>query len=131
MTYREIYRAALRLVSESDGNLANEDYEERAGYILAILCNECAPIEKKYCAAHSVTRTPFTPCAEVTLSAEFPLQDVFINAAIYYLSAMLVADENEELSDRFFELYTDALSAILADLPCTKQRIVNEYPTLI
>ena len=55
MTFRELYNSALRLVSETDDNLMNEDYEDRAGYILAAFCNECAPVEKKYCKANGLT----------------------------------------------------------------------------
>lgn len=131
MTYRELYQSALRMVSESDGEGLHADYEERAGYLLAAFCNECASIEKRYCEANDLTRAGFSPQSVIALDDRFPLQDAFVPAAIYYLSAMLVIDENEDLSDRFFELYTDSISTIQAGIPCVKHRIVNEYSNLI
>ena len=130
MTYRELYQSALRMVSEDGESTFNEDYEDRAGYLLAAFCNESAPIERKYCEANGVTQKSFSPKAMVTLSDSFPFHEVFVPAAIYYLSAMLVSDENEALSDRFFALYTDAISSIQRDLPYVKQKIVNGYPHL-
>ena len=129
MTYRELYDSALRIVSETDEN-TNMDYEERAEYILAAFCSECAGINKKYCKANSLTETDFSPKSVVALSERFPLHEVFVPAAVYYLGAMLVSDENESLSDRLFALYTDAISAIQEGLPWSNHKIVNRYPNM-
>ena len=131
MTYRELYDSALRIVSENDQNLVNEDYEDRAGYILAAFCTECAPIDAKYRVANQMLSNQFTPVSVVKLSNQFPLKEIFAPAAVYYLSAMLVSDENETLCDRLFELYTDAISSIQDNLPCLSESIVNCYPNLI
>ena len=131
MTYRELYDSALRIVSETERDFTNEDYEERAGYILAAFCNECSSIDKKYRAAHNLTEARFAPKTVVSLSDSFPLNEILAPSAVYYLGAMLVSDENESLSDRLFELYTDAISTIEAELPCLNQKIVNRYPSLL
>jgi hypothetical protein len=130
MTYRELYDSALRIVSETDGNFTNEDYEERAGYILAAFCGECASIDKKYRSTHGSPESQFVPKALVALNESFPLESVFVPAAVYYLGAMLVSDENEALCDRLFALYTDAISAIQAEIPWSNQKIVNHYPDM-
>ena len=130
MTYRELYDSALRIISESDGNLTNEDYEERAGYILATFCNECDVIDQKYCDAHGLAKTGVSPKTCVTLSESFPLNAILAPAAVYYLGARLVSDENVSLCDRLFELYTDAISSIQAGIPWSKHKIVNQYPNV-
>ena len=129
MTYRELYDSALRIVAETDGD-ANEDYEDRAEYILAAFCSECAPIDKRYCKANKLSETNFSPKSVVDLSERFPLEEIFAPAAVYYLGAMLVSDENESLSDRLFALYTDAISAIQSGLPWSNHKIINNYSDL-
>ncbi len=137
MTYQELYDSALRLVSEtcraSDGEqiLENEDYRERAEYILATFCNECAPLDKKYREIHhAAAAVPYTPVTSVSLNSNFPLKEIFAHAAVYYLGAMLVSDENESLCDRLFDLYTDAISSIQSNLPYATESIVNRYADL-
>ena len=130
MTYQELYDSALRIVSESDQNLVNEDYEERAGYILATFCNTCSAIDAKYRIANKLPAITYSPLSVVDLSDTFPLKELFAPAAVYYLGAMLVSDENESLSDRLFGLYADAIASIQGDLPCRSESIVNCYPEL-
>ena len=130
MTYQELYDSALRIVSENDQGFANEDYEERARYILATFCNTCSAIDAKYRKANMYPSISYTPLSVVTLSGSFPLKEIFAPAAVYYLGAMLVSDENEELCDRLFELYTDAISSIQDNLPCLSEPITNCYPEL-
>ena len=153
MTYQEIYDAALRMICESTNSEENADYEERAPYILATFCNECAPIEVAYCKAHKILPPNIAPLVRIAMIDTFPLNARFSAAVVYYLCAMLVIDENEALSDKFFSLYTDAVSLVQAsiekaeqsssaqsgsnsgtDTPsesptqCTLEKIVNRYP---
>ena len=82
MTYRELYDSALRIVSETDEN-TNMDYEERAEYILAAFCSECAGINKKYCKANSLIETDFL---QLHLASPFlqQSQHILIVVASYF-----------------------------------------------
>jgi hypothetical protein len=111
MTCKSIYDAALRLLNETDKNAL--DYEDRAGYILATFCTECSGLDNRYRVQNG--EGPKSPFAKLYLELDstFPLSNVLLPAAQFYLAAMLVIDENEELSDRYFAKYTDAVSSIL------------------
>ena len=111
MTCKKIYDAALRLLNEREQNAA--DYEDRAGYILATFCTQASPIDNRYRAEQG--DGPKAPFSKLYLELDntFPLSDILLPAAQFYLAAMLVIDENEELSDRYFAKYTDAMSSIL------------------
>lgn len=112
MTCRDIYRAALRMVCEKETEGDTSDYEDRAGYLLAAFCTEASKADNR-CRMES-GEGPVPPFARVflDLDSEFPLLEVFLPAAEYYLAAMLVIDENEEMSDRYFARYTDAMASI-------------------
>ncbi len=111
MTCREIFGAALRLLCEAENSAA--DYEERAGYLLATFCTETSPIDNRYRIANGEgEQLPFAKVF-LELDSEFPLSDIFLPAAEYYLAAMLAVDENEDLCDRYFAKYTDALASIV------------------
>ena len=45
MTLKEIYKNALALLAESLDVSDNEDYEERAPYILATLCSQLSGLD--------------------------------------------------------------------------------------
>lgn len=131
MTYRQIYENALRLICETDSAMDTADYEERATYVLATFLGQCAPIDRQYRAAHQMSAHSVLPVACVDPDHTFDLADVFASPAEYYLSAMLVLDENEEMSERFFSLYTDAISSLLDSLPCACESIRDRYTLLI
>ena len=131
MTYRQIYENALRLVCETDSTMNVSDYEERAAYILATFLGQCAPIDRQYRAAHQMGAQAVVPVACVDFDHTFDLADVFITPAEQYLAAMLVLDENEEMSERFFSLYTDSVSALLDSLPFSCNSIEDRYKLLI
>ena len=128
MTYREIYKAALRLLCENDSG--NSDYEERAEYLLATLCTELSSADNRYRALCG--EGPQPPFAKVCVDADdtFPLSDVFLPIAEYYLAAMLVIDENEELSERYFALYTDRLGELFATPRAQAKPIRDRYRLL-
>lgn len=130
MTLREITDAAIRLVCENPADVATNDYTERAAYILPAFCGQCSALDDRYRLAHAVkAKTPLS-ATYMEPEATFPLTDVFIAPATYYLAAMLVVDESEELSDRFFALYTDALASIESALPATTEAVTDRYGLL-
>ena len=138
MTYREILNSSIRMVGESDENGNSSDYEERASYLLATFCTECAALDKKYRIANEMSASNFSAKAYVELEDSFPLCDVFSPAATYYLAAMLVLEENEDMSEALFARYSDALAALTpvstptpSSTPATCKPIVNRYPFLM
>lgn len=127
MTYRDLFLTAVGMTGEEIDGGEIGDYEDCAPYLLATFCRECAEIDKQYRTAHSLGTASVPRGACVDMDEEFPLADILSPAASYYLAAMLVADENEELSDRFFTLYTDSLAAILSSLPASAAPITDRY----
>ena len=127
MTYRDVLDAAVKLLCEDSDYGYAEDYAARAPYVLATFDMECAAADRAYRQSHGLNEATAasTPC--VQLGAEFRLSEPFFPAALYYLSAMLVMDENEVLGEKFFELYSDTLSKILDSLPATVSKIVDSY----
>ena len=130
MTYRQIYENALRLICESDGTVDTADYEERANYILATFLGQCAPADRQYRSAHRLSAQTVIPVACVDPDETFVLADAFTTPAEHYLAAMLVMEENEDMSERFFTLYTDEISTLLASLPCSCESISDRYTLL-
>ncbi len=127
MTYRSIFDSAVAQIAEQVGSNEISDYEERAGYILASFCALTADADKRYRAANKLATVSHPELACVDLDSTLTLHAVFAPVAAYYLAANLTADENEAMSDRFFELYSDAISSILAGLPCATSPITDVY----
>ena len=118
MKCSEIFKSALRLLNEKGAEDENEDYAERAPYILSTMFSESAKTDKKYREANGLgEQGAFSPIY-VELSEEFPLASRFASAATFYLASLLILDANEELSDTFYEKYCDSMSAILSEIPC-------------
>ena len=127
MTFLELFENALHAISETATNGDTSDYEERASYILATFCTQCAGLDHRYRSAMGDFSQPKADATYVALSETFPLSEIFAPPAIYYLSAMLTLDENETMSEKFFELYSDALASIQASIPCSCKPIEDRY----
>ncbi|MBE6554051.1 MAG: hypothetical protein E7666_06900 [Ruminococcaceae bacterium] len=127
MTYRNIFDSAVAQIAEKVGSYDVSDYEERAGYILASFCAITADADKRYRAANRLPAVTQPETACVDLDSVLTLHTVFAPVAAYYLAANLTADENEAMSDRFFALYSDAISLILSTLPCSSSSISDVY----
>jgi len=127
MTYRDIYKAALRLLGETETNGDTSDYEDRATYLLATFCTEQSATDNRYRMANGQGARPAFAKVTVELDGYFPLSDIFLPIAEYYLAAMLVMDENDVLSDRYFARYTDVLTSLLQSL--SKETTTETTPT--
>ena len=127
MTYRQIYLAALRMLSENEVDGDVEDYEDRAGYLLATFCAQAAPADLLFRTERGMETPVLTLSGCVELDETFPLCDPFVPPAEYFLASMLAIDENEELSDRLFERYTDAMASIEDSLPARPLSISDRY----
>ena len=130
MIYQDIYDTALRMACE-DTNASMPDYDDRAPYLLANFYNEQIPLQKKLDAANGGEPIDYQPEVCVDLGSDFPLSEEFITPAAYYLAAMLVLDENEEMSDRLFDRYIDGVASIACSLPASLHPIKDRYNCLI
>ena len=125
MQNRDIYTSALRLIGEvSEGN---EDYEERAPYLLAAFCTESAETDALYRNEHSLEPRAKVSSVCLELDDEFPCADRFVSAASAYLAAMLVIDENMELSDKLFDRFCNIMATIQSEIPSKIEKIVDRY----
>lgn len=131
MTNQNLYDAALRMASEVAVVGENADYAERATYLLAAGCSQCLELDRIYRKIHELPEGTGTVTTCLALTDDFPLSDVFAPGMTYYLASMLVIDENEEMSDKLFALYSDAMSKIQNSLPLSSEKIKNAYPGLL
>ncbi len=130
ITYQAILTSAAEMICEDAASPTCSDYTERARYLLPTVCSECLSLDRQYRKANGEEVTEIAiPCV-IDLTSSFPLSDTFLPAVTYYLAAMLVLEENEDLSDKLFSLYTDAISSIQASLPAVSEKIRNRYPAL-
>jgi len=128
MTLRSVYETALKLIGEVEYTAAETELSERAPYIGAALCTEAAALDRAYRKAFGLNEAKEFPTLFLSLDSDFPLSDRFAPAAAYYMAAMLVLDEDEELYEKLFERFCDALAAISAEIPFVKGSTANIYP---
>lgn len=127
VTNKDIYDSALRMLAESCVEGDNDDYEERAPYLLAAFCTEAEDTDK---ALRQILSEPEGACFNavyVPLNEQFPLLDRFSAAAAFYLAAMLVIDDNRELSDTLYDKYSDSMSRLCASVPALSGSISDRY----
>ena len=129
MTVREIYNGALKLMSESAEDQENEDYEERAPYIMATFCSQLRGTDSAIRRLTGENETKSFSPVYVQLDSEFPLLDAFVAPAMLYLAAMLVIDYDTELYDRFFSRYCDAVSKICDTTVGVCEKTADKYFT--
>ncbi|MBQ9773241.1 MAG: hypothetical protein IJW30_05995 [Clostridia bacterium] len=128
MTAQELLDAAVAMVCEDPTNTdAISDYTERAPYLLATFLNQCTPLDRQYRKAHGLGAVSEFECAAFGLEEIFPLSKIFATAAVYYLAAMLVLDENEVMSDKLFARYSDLLASIQETLPAAIEPIKDKH----
>ena len=129
MTVREIYNGALKLMSESAGNEENEDYEERAPYIMATFCSQLRGTDSAIRRLNGDNEADSFSPVYIELDSEFPLLDVFASSSMLYLAAMLVIDYDADLYDRFFSRYCDAVSKICDTTSGVCEKTTDKYFT--
>ena len=127
MTNQQIYKSSLRLLAESTGVGDNDDYEERAPYIIANFCSETYDADVAYRKAYNLESPNEISEVYLPLENEFPRSPRFSSAACVYLASMLVLDTNPELSDRLFDRYSDMLAGICSSIPALIENIEDRY----
>ena len=127
MQNRVIYDAALRLLGESTAEEENEDYEERAPYLIATFCSEMRELNEKLARAKGTASPELSECVCLALDEKFPLADRFSSAASLYLAAMLILEYDEDRSDKLYAQFSDAVSRIADGIPAMLETISNRY----
>ena len=127
MKCSNIFKSALRLLNEKGAEPDQEEFSERAPYILSAMFSEAARADKNYREAHSLgAQGSFSP-TYTELTEDFPLSDRFASAAAFYLASLLIIDENEVLSDTFYEKYCDSMASIVSETPASLTKTKNVY----
>ena len=108
----------------------NNDYEERAPYLLAAFCSEAASTDAAYREMKKLEAATSVDNVCLPLECDFPYADRFASAAVMYLAAMLVIDENIELSDKLFDRYCDTMATIQSEIPSRIEKIVQKYSAI-
>ncbi len=127
MKNRDIYISALHLIGEDIYHELNEDYEERATFLLAAFASETEPTDAAYREYKKLAPAEKFNCVYLSLDGEFPCADRFANPAAFYLAAMLIIDDNSELSDKLFDKYCDSMARIQSSIPSKIEKIAQKY----
>ena len=127
MKCKEIYDGALRILAESTRPADNDDYEERAPYLLAAFCSELSNTDSSL--RRLLGKDERVEFCEVylPLDNDFPLLSRFASAAALYLAAMLIIDDEQDFSDKLYERYCDRISSICSTVPAVAEKIKNKY----
>ena len=112
---REIFNNALALLCLDCYTGEDTDLSQRAPYLLASFCCSAKSIDKTLRKAHGLDAEPSFSSVYLSLENEFPLCEYLVPCASMYLAAMLVIDENPELSDSLYDKYCDSISQIMAE----------------
>ena len=129
MTNYDILDSAIAAVCEDvTASYATEDYAARGQYILAGFVVRYASLDAIWRDMHGMQTTAIdTDIATVGLRDEFPLCDIFAPVAVNYLASALIIDENEEMSDKFFDRYITGIMDIRNAIPAKQASIVDRY----
>ncbi len=127
MTNRDIYISSLAILAESMVEGDNDDYEERAPYLLAAFCTEARDTDICLRRALDEPEEKDFNAVFIPLENDFPLLERFSSAAALYLAAMLIIDDFPEMSDRLYDKYSDAMSAICSSASAISESIQNRY----
>ena len=127
MKNRDIFISALHLIGENADAEENLDYKERTPYLLAAFCSEAATTDAAYREYKKLDKTSSFDSVSIPLDADFPFAERFVHTASLYVAAMLIIDENAELSDKLFDKYCDAMATIEAEIPLKIEKIADRY----
>ena len=127
MKNREVYEAELHLLAEPVEEDSLEDYALRAPYLLGCFFYENSRLDTAYRKFNELEPHAFTHAVYSELDDDFPFAERFVNAASHYLAAMLVIDEDAELSDRLFDMFCTSISKITSEIPAASESIINIY----
>ncbi|MBQ8849768.1 MAG: hypothetical protein IJ011_05520 [Clostridia bacterium] len=124
----DIYKNALRLLAQSVDEDENADLAERAPYFIAAFCCEAAELDRAARLVLGIEGPEEFNEVCLALDEDFPLLPRFATVAAKYLAAMLVIEEDGDLSDKLYAMYCDGMSLIKEGLPALIEKIVHKKP---
>ena len=122
----DIYLSALALLAEPDA-AACEDFASQATYHMAAFCCENAALDRLYRKHNGLAEAASFNSVSIALTEAFPLSERFVPAAAAYIAAMLVMDENEQLSDKLYGRYCDMMATLCTSIPGASEAITDVY----
>lgn len=127
MRNRDIYSNALGLLAQGVDGAQTSDFEDRAPYILATFCREVFELDRAIRSILGVSSAQEFTGAYLSLDGEFPLLERFTAIAAKYLAAMLIIDEDSDLSDRLYAMYCDSMATLQSQIPAVIEKITDKY----
>lgn len=127
MRNRDIYSNALGLLAQGVDGAQTSDFEDRAPYILATFCREVFELDRAIRSILGVSSAQEFTGAYLSLDGEFPLLERFTAIAAKYLAAMLIIDEDSDLSDRLYAMYCDSIATLQSQIPAVIEKITDKY----
>ena len=126
MLCEDIYYSALALLGESMNKSDNADYVERAPYLIAAFCTEVQERDKSWRASLKLGDQSTWNPVFISLDESFPLSERFASAAAFYVAAMLVVESDEDLSDKLYDRFCDAISTIDSNISIAQDPDVSD-----
>lgn len=127
MKNQDIYSNALSLLAQSIDGVENADFEERAPYILANFCREAFELDKIVRGVLGLAIQNEFSNIQLPLDSDFPLLDRFAVVGAIYLAAMLIIDEDGDLSDKLYGMYCDSMAKLQSQIPAVIEKITDKY----
>ena len=113
-TNQSIYQSSLGHIGITADSTQYADYEDRAPYLLANFCSAAKGADKRIRKLEGLSPAPSFSPVFIALDKDFPLCDALIPSAVLYLAAMLVVEEDRELSDSLYDKYCDSIASLSA-----------------
>ena len=127
MTNDDIIKSAISVSAETPLT-ATGDYTARAFTLLALIYNQCAPLDKLWRQANDLPESAWVPATEIArLEDDFPLSDIFLGLVPYALASLFVIDEDTELSKLYYSRYLAGLAEIRRMIPAKIEPIADRY----
>ncbi len=117
----------MRLIGESTDKSDNQDYLDRAPYILGTFCSQTRGVDAVARKLRGENPSSSDDVVYLDLYSQFPLLDDFAPAAELYLAAMLVIDYDAALYERLFTRYCDLISTVCSSIEPISESTVNKY----
>lgn len=127
MTHDDILQSAISISGEVS-LAANSDYGIRAVTLLALIYNQCAPLDKVWRQVNGLPDSTWVPDTKLhDLTGSFPLSDIFLGIVPFALASLLVIDEDTELSKQYYSRYLAGLAEIRRMIPASTEPIADRY----
>ena len=112
----DIYNKALSFMGDLNDPLGNFDYSERAPYIIASFCSNAKSADQSLRKINGLPAAPSFSRISLSMLESFPLCDELVHPASLYLAAMLIVDDNPDLSETLYDQYCDFMATLWASL---------------